>query len=182
MLAAAGAETILVERSAVPRERRRMLAKLAAGDTLILEGLDRLGTSLDDVLHCFTLLIERGVEVHVLDAGFRSGGQKSEGHREILALLGGLRSSLRSEAITAGRKAARDLGGKASGKPSMLGPEHWPDIKTRMETEKREDIAGSLGVHRRTLWAYCRRMEAQENAESQPKPTRRAAKKNDQRG
>jgi DNA invertase Pin-like site-specific DNA recombinase len=181
-LRAAGAVTVLVEGNSAQarrtlRERRRLLGQIAPGDTLILEGLDRLGTSFDDMLRCFELLVDRGVDVRVLDAGFESGTKDQEAYRTILSLLSGARSSLHSEAIKQNLAVARAKGGKAPGKALTLDPEHWPEIKRKLETGTREAVAAELGVHRQTLWAFRRRMaEAEgqsETAVSAPSSPRR---------
>jgi len=178
-LADAGAELVFVEdgheraRNAM-RQRRKMLAQIAPGDILILEGLDRLGTGFDDVLRCFELLVDRGIDVQVLDAGFKSG--RNEAYRELLKLLAGTRSALKSDAIRQSRATARVKGGKASGPSLALDPDNWPDIRKKLETGSREAVAAELGVHRQTLWAFRRRMEERDAAASAETAKRRPAR------
>jgi DNA invertase Pin-like site-specific DNA recombinase len=164
-LAKAGAETILVERNGAQarramRQRRRLIDEISEGDTLILLSLDRLGTSFEDVLRCFELLVNRGVNLRIVEPGFKTATPRLEAYRELLALLGGARSALHSDAI----KLARAEGGKSGGTLSTLTPEQWPAIKERLRTEQREAVAIDLGVSRQTLWTYRRKMVAQEDS------------------
>jgi DNA invertase Pin-like site-specific DNA recombinase len=162
-LAEAGADRIFVERNGAQarramRERRRLLDYITPGDTLILLSLEHLGTSFDDMLRCFEILVERGVNVKVLDAGFETAGPDVAAHQALLKLLGGARSALRSEAIKLSLAEARAKGGKPAGKAAILTPEQWPDIKARIDGVPLETVAEELGVSRQTLWTYRRRM------------------------
>jgi DNA invertase Pin-like site-specific DNA recombinase len=163
-LIAAGAETIFVEKNTPQarralRERRRLIDRIEPGDTLVLQSLDRLGTSLEDMLHCFAMLVDRGVGIKVLDAGFES--VPDQAHRDLLKLLTGAHSALRSEAIKINVAVARAKGGKKAGSPPTLAPEQWPDIEIRIKTASLETVAGELNVSRQTLWTYRRRMAKQ---------------------
>lgn len=163
-LAAAGAETIFVEKTAPQarralRERRRLFDRIEPGDTLILPSLDRLGTSLEDLLQCFALLLDRGVRIKLLDTGFETSPDRA--HRDLLKLLTEAHSALRSDAVKIHLAAARAQGGKKAGRPPTLTPEQWPDIEARIKTTSIETVAGELNVSRQTLWTYRRRMEQQ---------------------
>lgn len=168
-LEAAGAEEIFVEKHGATarrglRERRRLLDRLSTGDTLIVSGLHLLGTTFEDVLNCLEILVDRGVAVRILDAQFATGGQADRAYSDLLKVLSGARSTLRSEAIKANLAAARERGGKAAGKEPTLKPEQWPEIKARISEATLEAVAQELGVHRQTLWTYRRRMKQQEEA------------------
>jgi DNA invertase Pin-like site-specific DNA recombinase len=164
-LAEAGAEQIFIEKNSGQarrgaRERRRLLDRIAAGDRLILLSLDRLGTSIEDVLRCFNLLVARGVDVTVQNRGFETG--RLPGSPELLDMLVGTLSALHSETIKLNLAAARAKGGRASGKPASLTPDQWPDIKARIGDASLETVAQELGVSRQTLWTYRRRMAEQD--------------------
>jgi DNA invertase Pin-like site-specific DNA recombinase len=166
-LAKAGAKLIFLEKSRPQarrglRERKRLLDQIGPGDTLILTGLDRLGTSFEDVLDCLELLIDRGVNLKVLDADFKTGGKADRAYSDLLKLLAGARSTLRSEAIRSNLADARAKGGRAAGKEPTLKPEQWPQISARIGETTLEIVAQELGVHRQTLWHYRRRMKEQE--------------------
>lgn len=167
-LAVAGAGTIFVEKNNAQarramRERRRLLDQIAPGDTLILLSLDRLGTSFDDVLRCFELLVERGVDIKVLDVGFETAGAFNHAYRDLLKLLVGARSALHSDTIKLNLAIAKAKGGKKAGKPAALTADQWPGIKTRIENASLEEVAKELRVSRQTLWNYRRRMAMEED-------------------
>jgi DNA invertase Pin-like site-specific DNA recombinase len=170
-LAEAGAETVLVEKDGAQarrgmRQRRRLIDEIGEGDTLILLSLDRLGTNLEDVLRCLDLLVNRGVNLKIVDPGFETIASRREAYTELLALLAGARSALHSDAIKLGRAA-----GKTGGTPSTLTPEQWPDIRERIRAAPLETVASELGVSRQTLWTYRRRMAAQDRVQPSPPNT-----------
>ena len=166
-LAAAGADRIFVEKDSGQarrgmRERQQLLKQIAPGDTLILPSLDRLGTSLEDVLRCFERLVDRGVEVKIVEPGFESAGALGSG--PLLKLLVGTVSALHSETIKGSLAAARAAGGKAAGKSPSLTPDQWPDIQARIAKAPLDAVAEELGVSRQTLWTYRRRMTNPDSA------------------
>jgi DNA invertase Pin-like site-specific DNA recombinase len=165
-LEAAGATEIFVDKISGRglRQRRRLLDTLGINDTLVLPGLHFLGTTFDDVLSCLALLVDRGIAVRILDVGFETGGKADRAYRDLLQLLSGARSTLRSETIKANLAAAREKGGKAAGKEAMLKPEQWPRIRARIQETTLEIVAQELGVHRQTLWTYRRRMKERDAA------------------
>jgi DNA invertase Pin-like site-specific DNA recombinase len=163
-LAAAGAEAIFVEKNTSRghrgmRERRRLLDRIGPGDTLILKSLDRLGTGLEDLLHCLAMLVDCGVGIKVLDPRFETGPDQA--HLDLLKILIGAQSALRSDAIKANVAQARAKGGAKPGSPSILAPEQWPDIEARIKATSIERVAKELRVSRQTLWTYRRRMAEQ---------------------
>lgn len=164
-----GAEILFVESQPVQarrglRARRRLLDQLAPGDRLILPGLDQLGTTFEDLIQTLEMVIQRGVRLQVLDAQFETGGKADKAYRDLLSLLLGARSALRSETIKVNLAAARAKGGKPAGKEPTLKPEQWPEIKARIDaTSSLEVVAQEYGVHRQTLWKYRRRMTDAEN-------------------
>lgn len=180
-LAQAGASEIYVERHAAGTgrpmlARQRLLRTIAAGDTLILAQLDRLGSNLDDVLSCLDLLIERGVHLRVLNPAFETRSADIEAQRALLRLLAATRSAFRSSLVKAKRAAAREKGGKPGGPPPTLTEDQWPTIRRRLDSELIGAVATDLGVSRQTLWTYRRRMAEQEQIEAKPaEPPRKPA-------
>ena len=167
-LASAGAETIFVEKDSAQarramRERRRVLNQIGPGDTLILLSLDQLGTNFDDMLRCFEMLVERDVDVKVLDAGLESAGAANRAYRDLLKLLANARSALHSDTIKHNLAVARAKGGPKAGQPAILTDDRWPDIKARIKNTSLEEVARELRVSRQTLWNYRRRMAKQED-------------------
>lgn len=160
-LAAAGAETIFIEKSTPQarrgmRERRRLFDQIKPGDTLILQSLDRLGTTLEDILHGLALLAERGVRFEILEPSFETAPNLA--HLDLLRLLTGAHTALRSETIKLNLAAARAKGGRKAGSPHTLAPEQWPEIQARINATSLTAVAAELKVSRQTLWTYRRRM------------------------
>ncbi|WP_454887797.1 recombinase family protein [Sphingomonas oryzagri] len=167
-LAAAGAETIFLEKNNTQarralRERRRLLDQITSGDALILPSLDQLGTNFDDVLRCLEMLVDRDVDIKVLDVGFETAGASNRAYRALLKLLAGVRSALHSETIKHNLAVARAKGGQKAGLPAILSDDQWPDIKARIEDTSLKEVAQELNVSRQTLWNYRRRMAKRED-------------------
>lgn len=163
-LAAAGAETIFVEKHPPQarkglRERGRLFNQIGSGDILLLQTLDRLGTTLEDMLQSLAMLVDRGVAIKVLDDGFETAPDQT--HLDLLRLLTAAHSALRSETIKIGVAVARANGGAKSGTPAVLSPDQWEDIETRIRATSVETVAKEFDISRQTLWAYRRRMAEQ---------------------
>lgn len=164
----AGAEKIFIERTTARaprsmRERRNLLRQIKADDTLVLVSLDRLGTTFDDMLRCFATLVDRGVNVSIIDGGLETHGPCLEAYQSLLAVLKNASSALHSETIKLRLAAARARGGAPAGMKPTLTEDMWPDIRSSIETKPIETVASDLGVSRQTLWTYRRRMTAAEN-------------------
>ena len=139
-------------------QRRKMLTAIKAGDALILTTLDRLGTQFDDMVRCFALLVERGVQVRILEPEFTIDASCQQAGRDLLALLRVASTALHSDTIKRNLAAARAAGGKPAGKQPILADDMWPDIQARIQEKTIETVAGELGVSRQTLWTFRRRM------------------------
>ena len=163
-LADAGAEMIFTEKVTPQarrgmRERRRLFDQIRPGDTLILQSLDRLGTTLEDMLHSLAMLVDRGVSLQLLEPVF-----EATAHRDLLNILTAAHSALRSETVKLNLAAARARGGKKAGSPPTLTPEQWPEIEARIKATSVETVARERNVSRQTLWTYRRRMAKQGDA------------------
>lgn len=170
-LADAGAEEIFVETTSARaprsmRERRNLLRRIKADDTLVVVSLDRLGTTFDDVLRCFTILVDRGVNVSIINAGVETHGPCLQAYQALLGVLKYANSALHSETIKLRLAAARARGGAPAGMKPTLTDEMWPNIKRTIESTPLEVVASDLGVSRQTLWTYRRRMIAKEHPTS----------------
>ena len=94
-------------------EGKRMLETLRAGDTLIVNRLDRLGCSMQDVNKTVEVLAEREVRIYVLDAwhgelDLPPGTAKA--FLELFAWLAKTEGCLRSERLTEAAQQRRDKG------------------------------------------------------------------------
>lgn len=141
--------------SGVSRSRpglSRALADLAAGDTLVVWRLDRLGRSLRDLLEISEVLRERDVALRSLtdhiDTATAAG-------RMLYAVLGAVaqfeRDVLRERTV-AGMRAAKRRG-EHIGRPAALSPAQVREAKKMLERgESPNHVARVLRVGRSTLY------------------------------
>jgi len=130
----------------------RALEDLAAGDTLVVWRLDRLGRSLRDLLDISEMLRERDISLRSLtdhiDTGTAAG-------RMLYAVLGAVaqfeRDVLRERTV-AGMRAAKKRG-EHIGRPSALSPTQIREAKKMLERgESPNHVARVLRVGRSTLY------------------------------
>jgi DNA invertase Pin-like site-specific DNA recombinase len=143
--------------SGVSRSRpglRRALADLAAGDTLVVWRLDRLGRSLRDLLDISEMLRERDVALRSLtdhiDTATAAG-------RMLYAVLGAVaqfeRDVLRERTV-AGMRAAKRRG-EHIGRPAALSPAQVREAKKMLgRGESPNHVARILRVGRSTLYRH----------------------------
>lgn len=133
-------------------EIRKALAKLAAGDVLMVTRLDRLARSTRDLLNTLGTITER-------KAGFRSLGDTwadtttSHG-RLMLTVLGGLAEFERDLIRTRtgeGRDRAKARGVKMGRPPKMTAHQIEEALRRRDNGEPMRDIAKSYNVSHSTI-------------------------------
>ena len=155
-LAAAGAEKVFQETASGAQSDRkelaRLLARLNAGDVLLVTRLDRLARSTKDLLNTLAAVAAKG-------AVFRSLGDPwidttSAHGRLILTVLGGL-AEFERELIKARTKEGRDravaLGVKLGRKSKLSHHQRQEIIARRNAGEAVRDIALSYNVHWTTI-------------------------------
>jgi putative DNA-invertase from lambdoid prophage Rac len=91
-------------------ELERLLSALAAGDTLVLAKLDRLGRSTIDVISKLTDLTDRGVVLVVLDLGLDTSTAAGKFAATVLAAAAELERNLISQRTRDALAAARKRG------------------------------------------------------------------------
>lgn len=156
-LKAAGCEKIFQEKISGAKSNRaeltKAIAKLKAGDVLVVTRLDRLARS--------TLDLPRTIDqINKIGAGFKSLADAwcdttTPHGRLMLTVLGGLAEFERSlilERTTAGRQLARQRGTKF-GRPSKLSDYQRQEALARIARgeESQADIARSYGVSPATI-------------------------------
>jgi DNA invertase Pin-like site-specific DNA recombinase len=150
-LKAAGATTIYREKVSGVRADRpqlaKLMAKIAAGDVVVVTKLDRLGRSTRELLE----LMER---ISAAGAAFRSLGDppwdttSSQGKllRTLLAAIAEFERDLIRERTGDGRKRAMAAGVKFGRKPKLSDYQRAEAIKRRTAGERLADIAKSYAV------------------------------------
>src|SRR5207237_6532373 len=131
---------------------RKAIAKLQAGDTLIVTRLDRLARSTRDLLNILDEISKRG-------AGFKSladawADTTTPHGRLMLTVLGGLAEFERhliSERTSDGRARAKARG-QHMGRPAKLNHEQQQEARARRDAgETLADIARTFGVSHTTI-------------------------------
>jgi DNA invertase Pin-like site-specific DNA recombinase len=158
-LKAAGCERIFTEKASGANAKRSELTKclkaLAAGDTLIvwkLDRLGRLGRSLRDLIGLLDELKAQEVAFQSLTEAIDTATPTGRAMWQMVGILAELERSLIKERTKAGRAAAVARGVKM-GRKVKLTPQQVEHAKTLLEQGEHHDtVAKSLGVSRRTLY------------------------------
>lgn len=133
-------------------ELTKCLKALAAGDTLTVWKLDRLGRSLRDLITLLDDLKARGVAFRSLTEAIDTTTATGRAMWQMVGILAELERSLIQERTTAGRSAAVARGVKMGRKPK-LSPQQVAHARKLIEQGERHDtVAHSLNVSRRTLY------------------------------
>ena len=155
-LTGAGCERIFTDQlSGVREDRPGLLALLdhvRAGDTVVVVALDRLGRSLSGVIRTIETLTERGVLLRSLREGIDYSTATGRMLAGIFAALAGYERELMHERAAVAREAAR-LRGRHTGRPPKLTAGQVRQLQAlRAGGESINDLAGSFGVSRATVY------------------------------
>jgi DNA invertase Pin-like site-specific DNA recombinase len=155
-LKAAGCEKTYTDKATGANVKRPELAKclkaLAAGDTLIVWKLDRLGRSLHDLIGLLDGLKVRGVAFLSVTESIDTTTPTGRAMWQMVGILAELERSLIGERTKAGRAAAMARGVKM-GRKVKLTPQQADHARKLIEQgEHHDSVAKSLGVSRRTLY------------------------------
>lgn len=134
------------------RELRRLLARLEAGDVVLVSRLDRLARSTRDLLNTLATLTERG-------AGFRSLGDAwadttTPHGRLMLTVLGGLAEFERELILSRtreGRARAKAQGVHMGRKPKLTSFQRHEALARVANGETTRDVARSYNVSHSTI-------------------------------
>ena len=133
-------------------ELTQCLKALAAGDTLTVWKLDRLGRSLRDLIGLLDDLKARGVAFRSLTEALDTTTPTGRAMWQMVGILAELERSLIQERTQAGRSAAVARGVKMGRKPK-LSPQQVAHARTLIgQGEPHDTVAQSLHVSRRTLY------------------------------
>ncbi|PDS62006.1 invertase [Rhizobium anhuiense] len=162
-LTRAGCETVFEDRGISGATTKRSgldaaLARVSAGDVLVVWKLDRLGCSLPHLIEIIQQLGERGV-------GFASLSESIDtttaGGKLVFHLMGALAEFERAlivERVNAGIAAAKRRG-KHVGRPPKLTPEQITHAREAIDggLQTPAGMAAVLGVDHSTLWRALRK-------------------------
>lgn len=155
-LKAAGCERIFTDKASGANAKRSELTEclktLAAGNTLIVWKLDRLGRSLHDLIGLLDELKAREVAFQSLTEAIDTTTPTGRAMWQMVGILAELERSLIQERTKAGRAAAVARGVKM-GRKTKLTPQQVTHARKLIEQGEHHDtVAKSLGVSRRTLY------------------------------
>jgi DNA invertase Pin-like site-specific DNA recombinase len=159
----AGCSTIFTDIAGGGTAKRKGLDKalssLRPDDTLVVWKLDRLGTSLRDVIHTMTSLSERGIEFISLTDNIDT---TARGGKQVVRIFAALRTVMR-EKTTTGRRVARAKGRKG-GRPKTLTPE---EVTLLQELYNNPDISipeicNQLQISKMTMYRYVKQGDKQQ--------------------
>ena len=130
----------------------RCLKTLAAGDTLIVWKLDRLGRSLRDLIAMLDDLRARGVHFRSLTEAIDTDTPTGRAMWQMIGVLAELERDLIRERTRAGAEAARLRGVKFGRKPKLNARQIGHMRKLLSQGESPRQVAASFEVSRATLY------------------------------
>ena len=136
----------------------RCLKTLAAGDTLIVWKMDRLGRSLRDLIHMLDNLKERGVRFQSLTEAIDTETPTGRAMWQMIGVLAELERSLIAERTRAGVKAAQGRGVRFGRKPKLTGQQLAHARMLIDQGEAVPEVAKLLSVDRATVYRALRRV------------------------
>ena len=157
-------ETVSGRKSWKERKIGKLVEELQQRDVLIITELSRLGRSMLEIMELLSILLRKGVELHVVK---NRQVLKDDLQSKVFAMAFSIAAEIERELISHRTKEAlkkRKAEGKPLGRPkgSFSSPldKHWEQIKElREKGVSIASIAKILGVPYSTLWSYLKRRE-----------------------
>jgi DNA invertase Pin-like site-specific DNA recombinase len=157
-------ETISGRKSWKERKIGELVEELRQGDVLIITELSRLGRSMLEIMELLSILLRKGVELHVVK---NRQVLKDDLQSKVFAMAFSIAAEIERELISQRTKEAlkrRKAEGKPLGRPkgsfSSSLDKHWNQIRElREKGVSIASIAKILGVPYSTLWSYLKRRE-----------------------
>lgn len=142
-------------------KRDEMLARLSAGDTLMIWRLDRIGRSMTEVLQIVDNLTERDINLVSLTDGVDATTSNGRLLLGVLVAAAEYERNLISERTIAGLQAAKARGARL-GRPRALTPRGLDAVLLMTEGGRtRAEIADALGVGTSTVDRARRKLRAE---------------------
>lgn len=158
-LRGAGCDEILIDKSSGKLARRPELDKalmvVRSGDQLVITKLDRLGRSLENLLHLSEELQRRRIDLVVLDQGIDTTTALGRMFFQILGAVAEFEHALMSERTMEGLAAARARG-RTGGQKSKLTPRQARMAQEMYASGEHtvQQIAEEFGVTRPTIYRH----------------------------
>ena len=155
-------EIVSGKRSWKNRKLGELIKNLQKGDILIVVELSRLGRSMLEIMELLSILLRKGVELHVVK---NNQVLKDDLHSKVFAMAFSIAAEIERELISQRTKEAlarRKAEGKTLGRPkgsfSSKLDQHREQIEEFLSKGVSiSSIAKILGVPYSTLWSYLKR-------------------------
>ena len=155
-------ETVSGRKSWKDRELGKLIEKVQKGDILIITELSRLGRSMLEIMELLSILLRKGVELHVVK---NDQVLKDDLHSKVFAMAFSIASEIERELISQRTREAlqrRKAEGKPLGRPKGSYSSKLDRYKDQIEEFLSKgvsisSIAKILGVSYSTLYNYVKR-------------------------
>jgi putative DNA-invertase from lambdoid prophage Rac len=155
-------ETISGRKSWKNRELGKLIEKLQKGDVLIITELSRLGRSMLEIMELLSILLRKGVEVHVVK---NDQVLKDDLHSKVFAMAFSIAAEIERELISQRTREAlarRKAEGKPLGRPKGSFSSPLDKYRPQIEEFLRKGVSVSsiakiLEVNYNTLLSYVKR-------------------------
>ena len=138
-------------------ELNKLLSVVAAGDTIIVSKLDRLGRSLSKTTELINTLIDKGVTINILNLGVLNNSSMNTLLRNVLLAFAQFERDMIVERTTEGKAIKRERGELTEGRPSIDVP-NFPQYfeKTKKGEMTVTDCCTALGISRSKWYRLCK--------------------------
>ncbi len=155
-------ETVSGRKSWKDRELGKLIGELQRGDVLIVAELSRLGRSMLEIMELLSILLRKGVELHVVK---NNQVLKDDLHSKVFAMAFSIAAEIERELISQRTREAlarRKAEGKKLGRPKGSFSSKLDQYRDQIDellskSVSVSSIAKIIGVPYSTLWSYLRR-------------------------
>lgn len=151
----AGVEVIYQEKTSSVGSRpelQKLLARLSAGDCLVVYKMDRIARSLKDLLSILDRVKTAGASIRSITEPLDTTGPIGLFIVQVLGAVAQLERGIIRERAIAGQVAAIKRGVVWGGRKSSLSPEQAAEaLRLRQEGMTQREVADALGVSRSTI-------------------------------
>lgn len=152
----------IIFRDEVPQPPARRFAQRAAaieglekGDIFVIGSLDRLASSLPDLVATIWSIICLGCGVRTLAEPLNLDPDGADAGRALIGAIAAAAKAQNAEVFAESESKRR----VRRGRKDALSDEDWPKIAKKLETQSVSDVARQLGVSRPTIYRLRKRME-----------------------
>ncbi len=155
-------ETVSGRKSWKDRELGKLVGELQKGDVLIVAELSRLGRSMLEIMELLSILLRKGVELHVVK---NNQVLKDDLHSKVFAMAFSIAAEIERELISQRTREAlarRKAEGKKLGRPKGSFSSKLDQYRDQIDEFLSKGVSVSsiakiIGVPYSTLWSYLKR-------------------------